>query len=305
MASVYRKKTVALLREYLHFLIRDEKILFFYAILAAVCGLTLPFFIQVIVNTIALSELTLNFMVLFLAASVLLAVYFLSRFAQIIILEYAQRKIKDRFVPMLYRAALAKKKKIFYYFEINSIQKYISIWAIDIINISLTTIVGFMALAVYHPVFMVILLIFAVCVWYFVRLGSGAIMTSVAESDQKYKIYYELYEESKRQEDQPSSRGLPKVDQYFLSRHKHFTILRSQIIFSMIVQFCGHLSVLAAGYFLVQAEQLSIGQFVAAEIIATGIFSSLNKAPKFLDVHYSLITSLIKIDSLMEGDKDA
>jgi ABC-type bacteriocin/lantibiotic exporter with double-glycine peptidase domain len=55
------------------------------------------------------------------------------------------------------------------------------------------------------------------------------------------------------------------------------------------------ISLLGGGTWLVQSQQLSIGQLVSAEIILSGIMVSLNKLPTALEGLYDYETSIYKL----------
>jgi ABC-type bacteriocin/lantibiotic exporter with double-glycine peptidase domain len=67
------------------------------------------------------------------------------------------------------------------------------------------------------------------------------------------------------------------------------------IFAALLTQILSQIFILLGGALLVQNNQLSLGQFVAVELIFSAITASINKAPKFLETHYDLITSLKKI----------
>jgi ABC-type bacteriocin/lantibiotic exporter with double-glycine peptidase domain len=61
--------------------------------------------------------------------------------------------------------------------------------------------------------------------------------------------------------------------------------------------------IIIIGVLLVMGHQMSLGQFVSAEIVASGIVYSLSKLNKFLENHYSIIVSLLKLE-LVKKDID-
>jgi hypothetical protein len=273
---------------------RERNVFFLYSLSYAFLALIIPFFVQLIVNQLALAGLKQTLVTLIFLVGLGLAGYYLLRFAQFILLEYVQRKLKVDFLQFFLKDPPLQKKDKWYYFEINSVQKKIGNWALEGFDILLGVSVGLLALAFYHPLFLFLSIYLLMVLWIACFLGKEGLQTSIAESDLKYKIYEDIDKDSKVSTD---------IKGYFLAREKHFEILRKQTILVLVSQWVGQLIVLFGGLYLVETHQLALGQFVAAEIIATNLFITLNKAPKFFENHFDLLTSLFKL-SKVSGTKD-
>ncbi len=61
----------------------------------------------------------------------------------------------------------------------------------------------------------------------------------------------------------------------------------------------GQIFVLGIGCYLIQVNQLSVGQLVSAEIIISGIFMSFAKLPTTLESLYDFETSQYKISKAL------
>ena len=134
----------------------------------------------------------------------------------------------------------------------------------------------------------VILLVAVIAVlWVIMRIGSTAVTTAYELSNVKYILYSAI----------ESNQLTPTMHHDWLNaRHNHFKTLRNQMRAIMFLQVILQIGTLIIGSMLIIRNELSLGQFVSAEIIASGIFYSFTKLSKFLEMHYGLIVSFLKVD---------
>lgn len=181
------------------------------------------------------------------------------------------------------------------YFELMAIPKAFSKWALEGFEILLTLIVGTLILMVYHPYFSMLTLLVWGSLYGVFLLGKPGLATAVDESKEKYLIWEEL---------QSARSGVSSQD-WLRSRDSHFKIVRRQILLLMGVQVVGSVALLSGGAYLFSINELSIGQFVASELIGGSIFIALSKLAKYMDTHYALVTNFVKIDHALERDQHA
>lgn len=286
-------QTIALIKKYFRFESQEWKPFIIYGLTYSVLVLIIPLAVQLVVNQIALSGLKLSLITIVAIISAALFLAQLVRYAQIILLEYVQRKFKYWTLPVWTEAHDLENKYKYYYFELASVQKKMGSWCFDGFELTLSLLVGLITLGFYHPFFLLISLLTIASLYIIYRLGKNAILTSYAESTSKYEIFYKISDNLDTSD---------KVDEYFSHRESHFRVVKRQTKFIMWSQFVGQILLLFGGALLVDMNQLSIGQFVAAELIYSTIFYSFTKAPKFLENHYDLVTSLKKIDSIKIAD---
>ncbi len=282
-------QTVALIKKYFHFESQEWKPFIIYGLTYSVLILIIPLAVQLVVNQIALSGLKLSLITIVVIISAALFLAQLVRYAQIILLEYLQRKFKYWTLPIWNEAKNLDDKYKYYYFELASVQKKMGSWCFDGFELTLSLLVGLVTLGFYHPFFLLMSLLTIASLYIIYKLGNNAIQTSYDESTSKYEIFYKISGNLDTTE---------KLDDYFSHREAHFKVIKRQTKFIMWSQFVGQILLLFGGALLVDINQLSIGQFVAAELIYSTIFYSFTKAPKFLENHYDLVTSLKKIDSI-------
>jgi ABC-type bacteriocin/lantibiotic exporter with double-glycine peptidase domain len=190
-----------------------------------------------------------------------------------------------------------------------TIQKAAATLLLDGVTLVLTTVIGMMVLAFYHPfllgfdVILLALIAFTVFV-----LGRGAVKTAVKESKAKYAVAAWLEELARHHTAFKLHSGaqfaLDRADQLAVtwldSRKKHFRILMRQILFALSLQAVAATVLLGLGGWLVITRELTLGQLVAAELIVMMIVGSFAKLGKYLESFYDLLASVDKVGRLFD-----
>jgi len=254
----------------------------FYGLGYALLGLVVPLAVQLLVSNLAFAGLGEGLFTLSVLIGLGAALMQLFRLGQIYLLEYAERRLVAHWLPKM--GPVTGKARA-YFFEIALIPKVFSKWAIDGFEILLTIAVASVALTVYHPFYLVVVLGVWATLWGVHRLGSRGLVTALAESDCKYATWNRF-----------AAGEQVDAHEWLSGRDQHFRILRRQILLLMVGQTLGTLVLLAGGAWLFAAGQLGLGQFVASELVGGGLFISLGRLGKFMETHYSLTTSLAKLN---------
>lgn len=283
--------TLPLMQKYLRTARNEWRPFALYGVTYALLSLLVPLVVQLLVNNLALAGLNLSIFTLSVVLSAGLFFLQLTRLAQIILLEYLERKLMALYAPRF--SGLAEKDRVMF-FELAAIPKSLSKWALEGFEILLALIVGTLILMVYHPFFiaLTILIWFSLIGVYW--LGKTGLATALEESKQKYDLWFSLQGHNK----------ISSTHGWLFAREMHFRILQRQIILLMTVQVIGTVALMGVGALLFHAGELSLGQFVAAELIGSGIFVALSKLCKFMDTHYGLVTSFLKIEHALEKDHE-
>lgn len=271
-----------LLVKYLAWAKGEWKVFFIYGVAYSLLSLIVPFSVQMLVNNLALAGLQFTIFTLTILFIVVLCALQFCRYAQLLLMEYVERQFVTK--GQNWFDGKIPEDRIMY-FELMAVPKNLSKWALDGFEISLTLVVGSFVLIAYHPFFLILILFVFAGLFGVMRLGVHGLDTAVYESKMKYNNWFVLAENK-----------ILDLDKWIRSRDIHFNILRRQVKLLMFIQVIGHVSVLLGGALLFEAGSLSLGQFVAAEIIGNGVFYSLAKLSKFIETHYGLMTSLVKID---------
>ena len=271
-----------LLLKYLAWARTDWKVFAIYGLAFSLLSLAVPFSVQLLVNNLALAGLQLTIVTLTFLFVVVLVSLQVCHYSQIVLVEYLERKLVCS--GSSWFDGLPPHDRIMY-FELMSIPKNLSKWALDGFEITLTLVVGTLVLMMYHPFFLLFTGLIYGGLYVLLRLGRHGLDTAVYESKMKYNNWFTL-----------DQGGKIDMQAWLKSRDLHFKILKRQIKVLMGMQIIGHVGVLLGGALLFEANSLTLGQFVSAEIIGNGVFFALAKMTKFLETHYGLMTSLVKIE---------
>ncbi len=258
-----------------------------YGVGFALLGLVTPLATQLVVSNLAFTGLGTSLMTLTLLTLGGLTLMQACRYGQLLLVEYMERHFIHGHAG-LFRNRPPNDKVIF--FELALIPKVLGKWAIDGFEILLTLAVGTLALLAYHPVFAALSLGVWLTLYAVYHLGERGLATALEESGRKYSTWFSLERGEKND-----------ALEWLGARDAHFRILKRQILLLMAVQVIGAVVLLAGGAWLFSVNQLSLGQFVAVELIGGNVFVALGKLSKFMETHYSLQTSLTKIDHALEG----
>lgn len=291
MAATYdRKIVIRILKTYLGRRRIEWRTFAFYGLGVALLGLVAPLVVQLVVSNLAFAGLQLSLFTLSVILAVALAAYQICRYAQLLLLEFMERQLVQRYTPLFFDKGPANKVM---YFELLALTKTLGKWSIDGFEVILALLVGTLFLMVYHPFFIVLTILIWAGLAGVYLLGGKGLETAYLESAAKYEIWHEL-----------SVGNRADATGWLRARAEHFAILRRQIFLLMSLQVLGPLVLLLGGAWLFEIGQLSLGQFVAAELIGGGLFVTLGKLVKFIETHYALLTHLLKIDHALESGNE-
>ncbi len=202
------------------------------------------------------------------------------------------------------------------FFDVVNIQKSLPKLLVDLTGAVLQILFGLILLSFYHPFFLAFGLLLVTVILLILRLtGPKGLKTSIYESKYKYKIAYWLEEVARTVHSFKGAgdsnlhvqRMDDYVNQYLHYRKSHFSILRTQ--FSYIVLFKTFIigGLLILGTLLVVDRQITLGQFVASEVIIVLVIGAVEKIIFTMDTIYDLLTAVDKIgqvtDLPLEKDK--
>lgn len=288
--KISSSQSFKLIGRYLNWARAEWRAFMVYGLAFSLLSLLVPLIVQLLVGNLMLVGLGLSMFTLVVLLLIGLTALQFVRFGQVILLEFLERQFVHRMTWQLQHRKLSDQ---IMFFEISNMTKTLSKWALDGFETFLALIVGPVVLLFYHPSFLLLsFLIWGGIYWVF-RLGRYGQSTAIEESKQKYEVFFAL------------SRG-DKADglNWIRARGEHFEILKKQIIVLKMLQVLGPLALLVSGALLFQSQQLSLGQFVAAELIGTGAFATLGKLGKWIELNYGLVTSLVKLEHALEEHHD-
>lgn len=290
-----------------------------YALLAGGLSLALPIGVQTIINFV-MSGAIADTMILLIVAVVFGTLMTGGlQVLQLILVETLQQRFfaKKAFefafrIPRIQVEAFGKyypPELMNRFFDVVTVQKGFAKLLTDFAAALLQVVFGLLLLSFYHPFFILFNLILLFVIYLIFRmLGPYGMKSSMEESDYKYKAANWIEEMARSlttfKTAGHSTIALEKMDTYTLgylkARKRHFEVLKfqygSMVIFKTLVT--GALLIL--GSLLVVSRDLSIGQFVAAEIVVILIINATEKIILFLEVIYDTLTGLEKLGKITD-----
>lgn len=293
---------------------RDILYIYIYATFIGVSSLILPLGIQAAIELISGGVffssiyLLIGLIILGVIGSGVLQVF------QITIVEYLQRRVFTKAAfEFAYRVPRIKMEAIMNlhfpelinrFFDVLTIQKGLPKLLIDLSTSAIQILFGLLLLSFYHPffVFFGLILIFSLFMIFYLT-GPKALASSIMESKYKYKAVHWLEELARALYSFKitGSTMLPIrktdyfVNNYLKNRQKHFEILVTQYAYILLFKAVITAGLLILGTILVVNREITLGQFVASEVIIILILNSVEKIISYIDVMYDMLTALDKI----------
>jgi ABC-type bacteriocin/lantibiotic exporter with double-glycine peptidase domain len=298
---------------------KDISQLYVFALFSGLLSLVLPIGIQSIINLIQTGRTSTSWFMIIIIVVLSIAINGFLQLMQLRITENLQQKI---FVwsslEMTYRFQFLNHQKLGLqyppelanrFFDTLVIQKGLSKVLIDIPTAVLQILLGALLLSFYHPFFIaigILLIVFLVLTLYFT--SRNAFDTSLEESKAKYKTAHWIQEVARSssafevigENDFPLQKNDKYAAGYIKSREKHFGILWRQSSYLILFKIVIALSLLLIGGLLVINQQMTIGQFIASEIIILLVITSVEKLILSLSTMYDVLTSTQKISEIAE-----
>lgn len=256
-----------------------------YSVLYGLSTLILPLAVQFLVNNLALAGIWVNVLGFLIIIGTGLTLSLVIQYCQIVLIEFLQRELfilnsadwsKD-IQPSL-RMYFAE-----IFFSMKSFTKSYTI----LVETFLVTAFGLFMMIIFHPAFLIMPVLIGVVLYQIHLSTRPAIECSIKVSDEKYSLF-----------DRAIHNIIPDdktMERYLQAREARFSYIRKNTIKIHALYIICQIILLGGGTFLIQNQQLSIGQLVSAEIIFSNIMISLNKLPYALEGMYDFETSLYKL----------
>ncbi len=304
-------------------LLREEKnqvyAIYFYAILNGLITLSLPLGIQAILNFILGGRITTSWVILVIIVALGVAFGGFLQISQLQISEKLQQRIFSKAgLAIAYRLPKVKTEVLHgeygpeivnRFFDIVNLQKGLSKILIDFSTAFLQVFFGLLLLSFYHPTFILfgIGLVGILSVIFYFTSPKG-METALKESTYKYQTAYWLEEVGRTLNSfklvgstrLPILRADKLIQKYIEFRTKHFSVLIFQYKVMIVFKVLIVTSLLLAGSLLLINDQISIGQFVAAEVIIILVVNAVEKLILSLETVYDTLVSVEKIGHIMD-----
>jgi ABC-type bacteriocin/lantibiotic exporter with double-glycine peptidase domain len=293
---------------------KDIGYVYLYAIVTGLINLSLPLGIQAVFNLVSGGLVFSSVYVLIGLVVVGVLLSGLLMVGQTTLVEVLQQRIfaKAAFeftyrLPRIQPDALSgyyPPELMNRFFDILTIQKGLPKLLIDLTAAGVQIVFGIILLSFYHPVFLGFGLFTLVAIvgisWIY---GPAGIRTSLNESKYKYKVVAWLEDiardlplyRHRADQIEPIDRMDELVSNYLKYRNQHFSVLKrffyNAVAFKILVT--GGLLVL--GTSLVVSREMTLGQFVAAELVIVLITGSVEKLISGIDTVFDLLTAVEKL----------
>lgn len=306
-------------------ILKEEKnqvyAIYFYAVLNGLITLTLPLGIQAILNFILGGRITTSWVILVIivAAGVIFGGFL--QISQMQIMEKFQQRIFSKSgLSIAYRLPRIKTEILHgkyapeivnRFFDTVSLQKGMAKILIDFSSALLQVVFGLLLLSFYHPTFIVFGLgLFGILALIFYYTAPKGMETAIQESSYKYQTAYWLEEVGRTLNSfklvgtthLPILRADKLIQKYIEFRSQHFSVLIFQYKVMIAFKVLIVTSLLLAGSLLLINDQISIGQFVAAEVIIILVVNSVEKLILSLETVYDTLVSVDKLGQIMDLD---
>lgn len=305
---------------------RDLIYLYLYATCNGLINLSLPIGIQAIMGLVLAGRLSASWGILTVIVMLGVAVAGIFQIMQLYIVEILQRRLFARAAfDFAYRIPRFQIKKLGNYyapelvnrfFDTVTIQKSLSKILMDFSTSILQIIFGLILLSLYHPIFIAFGFVLLLILFLIIYLTSKSGMrTSLAESNNKYEMAFWLTELARAlptfKLSEASNLNLKRTDEivnnYIDSRKEHFKVLLGQYGSIIGLKTLVTAGLLVIGAILLIQNGITIGQFVASEIVIILILNSSEKLIMSMEAIYDVLTSVEKMGNVtdMPLDKDS
>lgn len=299
---------------------KDIWIIYIYSIIVGLIGLSLPLGMQAVIQMISGGVLYDTAIIIIVLVLLGVAITGGLQLMQIYMVEVLQRRLfaKATF-DFAYRLPRIKADELIgsyppeivnRFFDVILLQKGISKILIELTTALLQVFFGLLLLAIYHPSFIIIDILFITIVYLgFRATGKKGLETSLKESSYKYKMISWLQDIARnlnifKMNGSNNNLVQEKTDDYTIkyinARKKHFKVLISQYINILLFKIFIIADTLIIGSLLVVEREINLGQFVASEIVIVLILSSIEKLIISVDTVYDAFTSAEKMAKISD-----
>ncbi|MFZ5972304.1 MAG: peptidase domain-containing ABC transporter [Bacteroidota bacterium] len=311
------QQAISPLRRLFQLLRAEKKDIFyilFYAVVVGLIGLIIPLGIQTTVELVSGGVFFSSIYILI--GLIILGVLFTGgiQIFQITMVEYLQRRIFTKAAyEFAYRLPRVKNEALVghytpelvnRFFDVINLQKGLPKLLIDLSSAALQIFFGLLLISLYHPFFVFFgIVLIGTLILIFLFTGPRALKTSIEESKYKYRVVFWLQELGRALNSfkvagntmLPMRKADYNVNNYLKYRKGHFEMLITQFSYIVVFKTLITAALLILGTVLVIDRQITLGQFVASEVIIILILNSVEKFITYMDVIYDMLTAVDKI----------
>jgi len=293
--------------------------IYFYAILSGMIQLSLPVGVQAIIGYVLGASMRASLVVLITLVVLGVLIAGIMQVNQMKIIEKIQQKLFVRysfaFAQHIPTMDLKKNDGIYLpelvnrFFDVPLLQKSLSKILLDIPTAVIQILFGLLLLSFYHPAFILFGVILVTILFLILKYTGGkGLETSLMKSKYKYKVAAWLEEMARvikstklaKSNDLHLHKTDEQVSNYITARNNHFKVLLFQFNVLVIFKTVITAAMLIVGTLLMVNQQLTIGQFIAAEIVILLVLNSVEKLITNLGSVYDTLTAVEKASEITD-----
>ncbi|MDH3506977.1 MAG: ABC transporter ATP-binding protein/permease [Gammaproteobacteria bacterium] len=290
-----------------------------YGVGISLFSLATPISVQMLINTVANTGLTLSLVVLSVTLFVLLLLSGLLNALRIHVMELFQRRFYARMVSEIALRSIYALNPFFQdqrmgalfnrYFDIVIVQKNLPNLLIGGFTIVLQAAVGFVLVSLYHPLLLVFNLVLVALIWIiWLAWGKRAMFSAVQVSHRKHAVASWLeglgesngFFKSERHIVEALNRTDEVTGEYIKQHARHFRHHFAQTLSFLVLYALASAVLLGLGGWLVIQGQLSLGQLVAAELVLSVALLGVSQLGTYLAYFYEICGAIDEL-SLFYG----
>jgi len=293
--------------------------IYLYAILNGLIQLSLPVGVQAIIGYVLGASMRATLVVLITLVVLGVLIAGIMQINQMKIIEKIQQKLFVRysfaFAQHIPNLDLKRNDSVYLpelinrFFDVPLLQKSLSKILLDIPTAVIQILFGLLLLSFYHPAFILFGVILVTVLFLILRYTGGkGLETSLQKSKYKYKVAAWLEEMARvikstklslindlhRQKTDETCRN------YLTTRNYHFKVVLFQFNVLVVVKTIITAAMLIVGTLLMVNQQLTIGQFIAAEIVILLVLNSVEKLIINLGSVYDTLTAVEKASEITD-----
>jgi ABC-type bacteriocin/lantibiotic exporter with double-glycine peptidase domain len=293
--------------------------IYLYAILSGLIQLSLPLGVQAIISYVLGASMRATLVVLITLVVLGVLIAGIMQVNQMKIIEKIQQKLFVRysfaFAQHIPAMDLKKNDSVYLpelvnrFFDVPILQKSLSKILLDIPTAVIQILFGLLLLSFYHPAFILFGVILVTVLFLILKYTGGkGLETSLEKSKYKYRVAAWLEEMARVIKSTKLAKGnelhLHKTDEqvsnYLTARNNHFRVLLFQFNVLVVFKTVITAAMLIVGTLLMVNQQLTVGQFIAAEIVILLVLNSVEKLIINLSSVYDTITAVEKAAEITE-----
>ncbi|MEM6747201.1 MAG: ABC transporter ATP-binding protein [Pseudomonadota bacterium] len=278
-----------------------------YGLGISLLSLATPIAVQVLINSVGYTGLTVPLIVVSFSLFGLLLASGLLNALRVHLMEVFARRLYARLTSEIALKALYAQKPFFRddgrsvlfnrYFDIQNVQKAVPVLLVSGFTVLLQAAVGFVLTAFYHPLFLAFNAVVIGLIWLILLIwGGSAVKSAVELSQNKHRTGEWLqgladsngYFKSERHIAYALRRTDDVTCDYVTSHRKHFRRHFAQTVSFLVLYAAASASLLGLGGWLVIQGQLTLGQLVAAELVLAVAFFGVSQLGTYLNYFYDL-----------------